>query len=152
MAAMVDALERRNIRCHVMSVELCDSSHGGNKQFIHSIKIKDPGEPLSIDRLAGTVAETWWLRRILFRLLEEDELLYNENKSGYGRCIRDDNKERLMVAANLGCDPWDIYIPETIDNFNTDEKAINFVINQLNLHIGLFKKHGTGLGHEMREA
>lgn len=108
IAALIDYLESRGVRCGltVTMLDFIQPDRVGDAVF-HSIRLKDPEQPLDLDRLAFAVTNVAMLRRIGLGLSERSIVGAKLTNSNYGYPA--DTPEELIP-------PGAIYFPRPRTN------------------------------------
>lgn len=87
--ALADALERAGYRCEIFAVFSTDTRDGKHRSFTVRTLLKRAEEPLCMDRIVFALVHPAFMRRILFRIVEQipDEDFRESfiGNGGYGR-------------------------------------------------------------------
>ena len=84
---LVDALESCGIRCEVWVLPKCNATSKGKFRFYGKVLVKKAEDPVELDRLAFMLAHPGVLRRLGFRLMEQedpDTWAGKQTHNGYG--------------------------------------------------------------------
>lgn len=123
ICALIDAIEYAGYRVEVIAnvalAEDCSNRYGSNKEtgwFEVDVTIKKANQALNKIELAFCLAHPAMLRRILFSVAEIEE--WSDYATNYGYPSK---------ATNKG----DIYIEEVFSGVVSDDKAINWIVSEL---------------------
>lgn len=79
----IDVLERDGYRVNLYVGKISQRDNGDS--YGHVVRIKKDSEPLNIYQVSFYLINPSYLRRIAFRIDENEQYLYDETNSGYGR-------------------------------------------------------------------
>ena len=130
LVAFIDGLESEDIRTELT---LAFVQSAGRYRGLHKIRIKESHDPLELDRLAFTLANTAFYRRVFFSLMERTLPACYE--SGYGTPGTPDPETEI--------EPGQILIPSAQsfrDGLETPESACRIVSPKIR---ELLAGHGT---------
>ena len=115
---LIDALEGAGVRCEVWCLPFCGRS--GDNNFTAKVLVKKPDEHVEPDRLAFMLAHPAVMRRLGFRLLEQQPAPWGKwTKGGYGspvNCSRSEQEE-----------DGTIYFGAHAEAFETEESMVKAV-------------------------
>ena len=80
VVALIDQIERSGQRVELIATQISKTHRQYDEQHIF-ITVKQPDEPLDLDRISFAVAHPSMLRRVCFRIME---FTYDKPVSGYG--------------------------------------------------------------------
>jgi hypothetical protein len=81
---LVQEIEKQGIR---VNIDVCLGSEVGNEQALFRVRIKKANERLNISKMSFPLVHPSFLRRILFKVMENETRFKNYWGSGYGRPI-----------------------------------------------------------------
>lgn len=110
---IVQEIEKQGIR---VNVYVAWSSITGNEQVFYKVKIKGANERLNLSKMAFPLIHPSFLRRICFKVIENEPGLQNHWGSGYGRPADRSQYDRVL-------DKTEYFIPVLIN----EQEALNIV-------------------------
>lgn len=122
----IDVLERDGYRVNLYVGKLARRDNGDS--YGHIVRIKKDSEPLNIYQVSFYLINPSYLRRIAFRIDENEDYLYDETNNGYGSATGY-HASREMIRKSLDSDTL-IFIDSTTGIRPDKEFDENFEIIQ----------------------
>ena len=100
VVALIDQIERAGQRVELIATQISKTHRQYDEQHIF-ITVKQPDEPLDLDRISFAVAHPSMLRRVCFRIME---FTYDKPVSGYGSVeeMKDIPEDAMYLPPMLG--------------------------------------------------
>ena len=100
VVALIDQIERSGQRVELIATQISKTHRQYDEQHIF-ITVKQPDEPLDLDRISFAVAHPSMLRRVCFRIME---VTYDKPVSGYGSVeeMKDIPEDAMYLPPMLG--------------------------------------------------